>query len=141
MAARDLNAKKVPLFPLLSLVCFTSIFLILSQFRKTSIPSDSRSHHQSFQIAGKGSGNKVRVGSCDYSDGSWIYDPNGRRARYDQTCKEIFKGWNCMLGNKSNAGEIVKWRWKPRRCDLPQFDPVRFLQDYRDTSIGTLLCL
>ncbi|XP_054801003.1 protein trichome birefringence-like 13 isoform X1 [Prosopis cineraria] len=140
MAARDANpiasAKKVPLFPLLSLICFTSIFLILSQFRKTSIPSTTTSPYHSFDIADEESRSTVRVGSCDYSDGSWVYDPKAASARYDHTCKEIFKGWNCRLGNKSNAGDIVKWRWKPKRCDLPQFDAVRFLRDYRDSSIG-----
>ncbi|KAK9001557.1 hypothetical protein V6N11_083338 [Hibiscus sabdariffa] len=28
----------------------------------------------------------------------------------------IFKGWNCIMNNKSNSGEIIKWRWKPREC-------------------------
>ncbi|XP_028797675.1 protein trichome birefringence-like 13 [Neltuma alba] len=140
MAARDPNpitsAKKVPLFPLLSLICFTSIFLILSQFRKASIPSASTSPHHSFDIADEELRSIVRVGSCDYSDGSWVYDSKAASARYDHTCKEIFKGWNCRLGNKSNAGDIVKWRWKPNRCDLPEFDPLGFFRDYRDTSIG-----
>lgn len=41
-----------------------------------------------------------------------------------------------MLNNKANAMEISKWRWKPKQCDLPVFDPVRFLERHRDTSIG-----
>ncbi|KAJ7946837.1 Protein trichome birefringence-like [Quillaja saponaria] len=73
---------------------------------------------------------------CDYSDGNWIYDPNVKSERYDDSCKEIFKGWNCISGNKSNALELIKWRWKPRRCDLPSFDPIKFLEKYRDTNIG-----
>ena len=124
------SAKKVPLFPLLSLLCFTSIFLLLSQFKNTSFaPSTSHSPSlHTFQIQP----------SCDYSDGTWIHD-EARTPRYDNTCKEIFKGWNCISGNKSNARELATWRWKPRRCDLPQFDPVAFLNIYRDTSIGTRL--
>ncbi|PPS03694.1 hypothetical protein GOBAR_AA16983 [Gossypium barbadense] len=81
--------------------------------------------------------------SCDYSDGSWVYDPNAGFDRYDSSCKEIFKGWNCILNNKSNGRDIIKWRWKPRNCDLPPFDPLQFLHTYRDTNIGTSpsLCL
>lgn len=75
------------------------------------------------------------IRGCDYSDGEWIYDPTTVRS-YDHTCKEIYKGWNCIGSHKSNALEIVKWRWKPRQCDLPQFDPLRFLKSFRDTNIG-----
>ncbi|GMH29716.1 hypothetical protein Nepgr_031559 [Nepenthes gracilis] len=72
---------------------------------------------------------------CNYSDGLWIYD-SVASARYSHTCREIFKGWNCMLSNKSNGVEITKWRWRPKQCDLLPFDPVRFLERHRDTSIG-----
>ncbi|KAL4338820.1 hypothetical protein HN51_049055 [Arachis hypogaea] len=122
------NAKKIPLFPLLSLLCFTSIFLILSQFRNTSsTPSTSRSSSlRTFPIDSS---------SCDYTDGTWIHDAPGK-PRYDNTCKEIFKGWNCISANKSNAQQLATWRWKPHRCDLPQFDPLAFLQNHRHVSIG-----
>ncbi|KAJ6415675.1 hypothetical protein OIU84_004471 [Salix udensis] len=46
--------------------------------------------------------------SCNYSHGSWIYDPNWIPNNYDSSCKEIFKGWNCISGNKSNAKDIIK---------------------------------
>ncbi|XP_027347772.1 protein trichome birefringence-like 13 [Abrus precatorius] len=118
--------KKVPLFPLLSLLCFTSIFIILSLFKNTSTPSSSHSL-RTFQInAGA---------SCDYSHGTWIYDPT-TTPRYDNTCKEIFKGWNCISANKSNAPQLATWRWNPHNCDLPHFDPVKFLRTYAHTSIG-----
>ncbi|XP_041011662.1 protein trichome birefringence-like 13 isoform X2 [Juglans microcarpa x Juglans regia] len=140
MAARDdhhhNHVKKIPLFPLLSLLCFASIFLVLSLSRKTS--SNPLLSHQSFQF-GQNPVTDPRValsGSCDYSDGVWIYDHEPRPARYDGSCKEIFKGWNCISNNKSNGWELTKWRWKPRRCDLPLFDPVYFLEKYSNTNIG-----
>ncbi|CAK9156114.1 unnamed protein product [Ilex paraguariensis] len=73
---------------------------------------------------------------CDYSDGQLTYDSTIRSPRYDNTCKEIYKGWNCISSNKANALDIVKWRRKPNHCDLPQFEPLRFLEKYRDISIG-----
>ncbi|KAF6173562.1 hypothetical protein GIB67_025937 [Kingdonia uniflora] len=73
---------------------------------------------------------------CNYTNGSWVYDPKGKVTRYDSTCKEIFKGWNCISSNKSNARDISNWLWKPNDCSLPQFDPVQFLQRFRNTNIG-----
>ncbi|WOH04840.1 hypothetical protein DCAR_0624252 [Daucus carota subsp. sativus] len=109
---------------LLSLLCTASLYLAFSLFKS---PSLSPTFHSL-------SDNRT---PCNYSEGKWIYDPTVRSPpRYDSTCKEIFKGWNCIASNKSNAFEIIKWRWKPNECDLPQFDPVAFLRLYRNTNIG-----
>ncbi|TYJ50269.1 hypothetical protein E1A91_A01G194500v1 [Gossypium mustelinum] len=137
------------LFPLFSLVCFISIFCLLSLSRKASISSSSPTHPYFHQVkptmvtgniepnATSGSFPYTSSSSsCDYSDGSWIRDPDVRLDRYDSSCKEIFKGWNCILNKKSNGRDIVKWRWKPRNCHLPPFDPLKFLHTYRDTNIG-----
>lgn len=108
---------------LLSLLCTASLYLAFSLFKS---PSLSTTHSLS-----------QNQPPCDYSIGKWIYDPNVRSpVRYDNTCKEIYKGWNCIASNKSNAIEIVKWRWKPKGCDLPQFDPIAFLRLYRNINIG-----
>lgn len=134
MATREgtlqIAKKKVPLIPLLSILCFISIFFLLSQFKSTST-----SHHSlpTFQIEK----HEYHRGSCDYSDGTWIHDPS-RTPRYDNTCKEIFKGWNCLSAHKSNAPHLSTWRWQPRLCDLPQFDPAEFLRTHTHTNIGTL---
>ncbi|GLT59540.1 hypothetical protein SLA2020_323530 [Shorea laevis] len=133
--------KLSSLYPLLSLLCFMSIFFLLSLSRRASI-SSTQQHSPSFQITTSSSYNVDNLGSgseCDYSRGSWIYDPDVRFERYDSSCKEIFKGWNCGLNNKSNAQEIVKWRWTPRNCPLPQLDLLWFLETYKDTNIGILL--
>ncbi|KAK1359146.1 Protein trichome birefringence-like 13 [Heracleum sosnowskyi] len=109
---------------LLSLLCTASLYLVFSLFKSPSLSATSQSLSQNQP-------------PCDYSIGKWIYDPTVRSPlRYDNTCKEIYKGWNCIASNKSNAIEIVKWRWKPKGCDLPQFDPVAFLRLYRNTNIG-----
>ncbi|XP_021764967.1 protein trichome birefringence-like 13 [Chenopodium quinoa] len=110
-------------FLFLSLLCFASLLLAFSLFPFSSLSSQTPQFHPSSE-------------PCDFTDGNWAYDPTVRSVRYDHTCKEIFKGWNCILNNKSNAFEISKWRWKPRNCHLPPFDARRFLELFRDTSIG-----
>ncbi|KAJ8749224.1 hypothetical protein K2173_018700 [Erythroxylum novogranatense] len=109
MAKREHQLKKIPRFLLLSLLCFISIFLLLSLSRRPSLSNQTlhfkpqfHPHHQS-----------------------------SLHERYDNTCKEIFKGWNCIANNKSN----------PKDCDLSAFDPHVFLHTYRDTIIGTFTIL
>lgn len=130
------------LFPLLSLLTFTSIFFLLSQIRNPSSSSSSSSSIKAFSsIHNFQINNNNRHDSCDYSNGKWIYDES-RVSRYDETCKEIFKGWNCIKGNKLNGREVVKWRWKGKGCDgVEQFDVVRFLTSHAHSSIGKILFL
>ncbi|KAL3614397.1 Protein trichome birefringence-like 13 [Castilleja foliolosa] len=117
---------------LLSLLCLASLFLCFTLFQ-----NDTASSSLSYSaVPEKSSSN------CNYSDGRWIYDSAVRSPpRYDHTCKEIFKGWNCFTGNKSNANDILKWRWKPYGCDLPPFDSLGFLESFRDTNIMLLVDL
>ncbi|KAK6159177.1 hypothetical protein DH2020_006491 [Rehmannia glutinosa] len=112
---------------LLSLLCLVSLLLCFSLFR-----NDTASPSLTYSVLPEQSNS-----NCNYSNGRWIYDHTVRSPpRYDHTCKEIFKGWNCIASNKSNAMDILKWRWKPYGCDLPPFDALRFLGNFRDTNIG-----
>ncbi|CAK9145005.1 unnamed protein product [Ilex paraguariensis] len=145
MAAKEHHHSKKTTYSLssfcclfLSILCFASLFLAFSLF-KTSLSPPRPDQHRNFESERSETAeikNGVSNSPCDYSDGKWIYDPTVRSPRYDKACKEIYRGWNCIGSNKSNGIDIVKWRWKPNHCDLPQFDPLRFLEDYRDTNIG-----
>ncbi|KAL3730152.1 hypothetical protein ACJRO7_027196 [Eucalyptus globulus] len=140
--ARDLRSKPNSLLPLLSLLCFVSLLLALSLFRRAASPTPAAASHQTLEVkrhppAGAAAGGGGGRRPCDYSVGSWIYDPSFESpVRYDGSCKEIFKGWNCIAGGKPGARDLGKWRWKPAACDLPAFDPVGFLEMNRNTNIG-----
>ncbi|RRT66915.1 hypothetical protein BHE74_00035699 [Ensete ventricosum] len=73
---------------------------------------------------------------CNYSDGAWVLDQDPVALRYDHTCKEIFKGWNCIASGKHNGRDLLRWRWQPSRCGFPRLDPLRFLRRFRNTNIG-----
>ncbi|KAJ3695526.1 hypothetical protein LUZ60_000903 [Juncus effusus] len=80
---------------------------------------------------------RIPNNSCDYSKGKWIRQKGSvKQTRYDHNCKEIFKGWNCIASGKSNSQDLMNWKWKPNGCDLPQLDPVKFLERFKDTNIG-----
>lgn len=118
------------------LLCFASLFLGFSLFRSSLFSFGSPASEDTATLK---TGNGAAIssnGDCDYSDGQWIYEQRRDSLRYDDTCKEIFKGWNCIASSKSNALDIVNWHWKPHLCELPQFDPLHFLQRFRNTNIG-----
>lgn len=77
--------------------------------------------------------------TCDYAAGGWVPDASAEsNLRYDHTCKEIFKGWNCVANGKRNGLALLRWRWKPAGCDLlPRLDPLRFLERHTNTNIGS----
>lgn len=123
-----------------SIIALTSLFLLSSHYL-AYYSSPPVVHIESLKptkqyVSVNNDDNGAASAACDYSEGKWFYDPTVRPPRYDETCKEIYKGWNCVAGNRSGAAEIVKWRWQPNHCALPQFDPLRFLESYRNISIG-----
>ncbi|KAI3702304.1 hypothetical protein L6452_28037 [Arctium lappa] len=120
-----------------SIIALTALFLVFFSHYTTSYskpPMRLQSIKPIKQYVNDDNG--AESAACDYSEGKWFYDPTVRPPRYDETCKEIYKGWNCVAGNRSGAAEIVKWRWQPNHCALPPFDPLRFLESHRDISIG-----
>ncbi|KAM3366067.1 hypothetical protein ACQJBY_015546 [Aegilops geniculata] len=121
--AAGLRRRKVflPLVLLLPLILLT---LILT-FPSRSIPALRDAALRSQQ-------------TCDYADGGWVPDSSAEsHLRYDHTCKDIFKGWNCIANGKRNGRALLRWRWKPAGCELlPRLDPLRFLERHRNTNIG-----
>ncbi|KAI5069549.1 hypothetical protein GOP47_0015850 [Adiantum capillus-veneris] len=73
--------------------------------------------------------------TCDFSKGKWVRDRH-RKPAYDESCGDIFKGWNCLRNNKSNAKDILAWRWQPLQCDMPQMNATLFLEFFKNKRIG-----
>lgn len=72
---------------------------------------------------------------CDLASGRWVRDEHRKQA-YDESCRDIFKGWNCLRNNKSNARDIIAWRWQPWQCDFPQMNASLFLERFKHKRIG-----
>ncbi|XP_078441232.1 trichome birefringence-like protein (DUF828) isoform X2 [Wolffia australiana] len=63
---------------------------------------------------------------CDLYHGRWVHDPDGPLYT-NKTCPIITQMQNCQ-GNGRPDRDYENWRWKPDQCDLPRFDPRKFLQ-------------
>ncbi|CAA6663019.1 unnamed protein product [Spirodela intermedia] len=137
MAVREIYRRKPPVAALLViLVCIASLLLIFS-FLQSSGPAVSPRPEDRAELPGSSKWEDPgEVRSCNYSEGTWVRDSNPSLVRYGNSCKEIFKGWNCISAGKSNAREITSWRWQPFGCNLPPLEPSRFLNRYRNSKIG-----
>ncbi|XP_057448431.1 xyloglucan O-acetyltransferase 1-like [Lotus japonicus] len=70
---------------------------------------------------------------CDYFNGRWVRDR--RSPLYNGTCGVIREPQNCITNGRPDMG-YLHWRWKPRRCNLPRFDPETFLQVIRNKHVA-----
>jgi hypothetical protein len=73
---------------------------------------------------------------CDISSGRWVLDKKRRATAYNESCRDIFKGWNCLHNNKPNAEDIPAWRWQPQDCNLPALNATLFLDRFQNKRIG-----
>lgn len=71
---------------------------------------------------------------CDLFTGEWVPNPEGPYYT-NETCDAIQEHQNCMKFGRPDSG-YLKWRWKPDRCDLPLFEPDRFLEMVRGKSLA-----
>ncbi|KAF3448678.1 hypothetical protein FNV43_RR09391 [Rhamnella rubrinervis] len=69
---------------------------------------------------------------CDLFTGNWTPNPSGP-SYTNESCPLIESHQNCMKNGRPDTGYLY-WRWNPRGCELPQFDPERFLEMMRDKS-------
>ncbi|TKY60704.1 trichome birefringence 25 [Spatholobus suberectus] len=69
---------------------------------------------------------------CDYFSGDWVPNPSGPVYTND-SCDLIETHQNCLKNGRADR-EFLYWRWAPRDCDLPQFDPQRFLNMMRNKA-------
>ncbi|XP_023755579.1 protein YLS7 [Lactuca sativa] len=80
-------------------------------------------------------GTKKSVDSgCDLYDGKWVYDSAGPLYT-NSSCPVLTQMENCQ-GNGRPDKDYENWRWKPTKCDLPRFDPKKFLELVRGKTLA-----
>ncbi|XP_030523593.1 protein trichome berefringence-like 7 [Rhodamnia argentea] len=71
--------------------------------------------------------------TCNVFEGSWI--PEESYPLYNASqCPFAERGFNCLANGRRDRG-YTKWRWKPRHCDIPQFDVSAILEYLRGKRV------
>lgn len=71
---------------------------------------------------------------CNIFDGIWV--PDSSAPFYtNRTCHSIEEHQNCMENGRPDS-DYVYWRWTPRDCALPRFNPVKFLRMMKNKSMA-----
>ncbi|GKV21597.1 hypothetical protein SLEP1_g31562 [Rubroshorea leprosula] len=70
---------------------------------------------------------------CNYAKGRWVADSG--YPLYSAGCKYIQRNWACRLTNRTDFS-YEGYRWQPRDCSMPKFDPSAFLARMRDKTIA-----
>ncbi|CBI37559.3 unnamed protein product, partial [Vitis vinifera] len=73
------------------------------------------------------------VGVCNVFEGNWVQD-NSYPLYNASECPFVEQGFNC-LGNGRMDRDYLKWRWKPRNCDIPRFNVQNVLERLRGKRV------
>ncbi|KAK2367201.1 protein YLS7 [Trifolium repens] len=85
--------------------------------------SDAVASKASIPVTGT---NSSIMRGCDLYHGNWIYDPLGP-LYMNNSCPILTQTQNCQGNGRPDKG-YENWRWKPFQCDIPRFDPRKFLE-------------
>ncbi|XP_075111684.1 protein trichome birefringence-like 26 [Nicotiana tabacum] len=73
-------------------------------------------------------------GKCDLFKGDWVQDPTGPFYT-NHTCYSIEAHQNCMRNGRPDTGYLYR-RWKPKDCEIPKFNPKKFVHMMRGKSLA-----
>ncbi|KAK3164945.1 hypothetical protein QOZ80_1AG0026860 [Eleusine coracana subsp. coracana] len=110
------------LAPYLSYVDYTSAFNFSPNF--TSPFNFSPNFTSPFNLSPAST--TLSSPKCNIFRGDWVWDPDLPQYT-NATCSYIYGNQNCLLFGRPDL-DYLKWRWQPDECDLPRFDPYKFLQ-------------
>ncbi|KAK7389839.1 hypothetical protein VNO78_25134 [Psophocarpus tetragonolobus] len=71
---------------------------------------------------------------CDLFVGDWVPDVSGPEYT-NESCRVIEPHQNCMKNGRPDSGYLY-WRWSPQDCELPRFNPHKFLKLMRNKSMS-----
>ncbi|GJT63887.1 protein altered xyloglucan 4-like protein [Tanacetum coccineum] len=76
-------------------------------------------------------------GECRLFEGEWVREPDGKSSLTytNGSCVTIPDSKNCFKHGRVDT-EFLHWRWKPNGCELPRFDPRKFLRIVRGKTMG-----
>ncbi|XP_039145495.1 protein ALTERED XYLOGLUCAN 4 [Dioscorea cayenensis subsp. rotundata] len=117
------------LYALIPLALFHLYFYPLPLQQNQKQQQQQQQHHHHKVLSTKGISR-----NCNYTDGRWVQDH--RPTIYNGTsCGTIKDGQNCMAHGRPDTG-YLHWRWQPRQCKLPRFNPLTFLNLIRNKHIA-----
>lgn len=121
---KPLDPLRVVVFFLLTVVCFVFCFFFLDY---KVVARGLRLQVQSERLLRLGfveDGRDVKRagfldGDCDLFDGDWVWDE--KYPLYKSVdCPFMDEGFRCSENGRPDDF-YTKWRWQPRRCNLPRF--------------------
>lgn len=139
----QIRKKSRKLAPIAALTLLLAIPLYLSFIGDSShhkLPQNFPSHDStttspcSSAAARPCNGEGTALNECDLFSGEWVPNPDGPYYT-NETCDAIQEHQNCMKFGRPDTG-YLKWRWKPDGCELPLFEPDRFLETVRGKSLA-----
>lgn len=71
---------------------------------------------------------------CDLFKGQWVPDLRGPLYT-NSSCKSIPESKNCFKNGRKDT-DFLNWKWKPEKCELPEFDPNAFLEIVRGKKMA-----
>lgn len=71
---------------------------------------------------------------CDLFVGEWVQYLSGP-VYTNESCHVIEPHQNCMKNGRPDS-DYLYWRWTPRGCELPKFNPKKFLRFMRNKSMS-----
>ncbi|XP_051123811.1 protein trichome berefringence-like 7 [Andrographis paniculata] len=125
------------LFMVASLLCFLIVMASTYFYLSPSVERIVKPNRNRGSFSGK----SAELGKgCNPFDGRWVIDETYPLYNASQ-CPFSERGFDCLANGRKDK-EYLKWRWKPKGCEIPRFDVhalLKFLRGKRVVFVGDSL--
>ncbi|KAG8378143.1 hypothetical protein BUALT_Bualt08G0107400 [Buddleja alternifolia] len=114
-----------------SLLCF---FIVLGSSYFYTFPySHTLIDHNQDQNSNTSSSTDFLNKDCNVFDGRWVVDESYPLYNASE-CPFLERGFDCLANGRKDEG-YLKWRWKPRDCEIPRFNVHSVLEMLRGKRV------
>ncbi|CAA0839432.1 Protein trichome berefringence-like 7 [Striga hermonthica] len=79
------------------------------------------------------SGSNSTSDACDVFDGHWVLDDSYPLYNASE-CPFVEQGFNCLMNGREDE-DYLKWRWKPKNCEIPRVNVRHVLEALRNKRV------
>ncbi|GAB2270347.1 Protein trichome berefringence-like 7 [Dionaea muscipula] len=110
------------------------LFLLAASCAYLYLHPDSQPLFSGSAAVGDSPSSSVPIVECNITVGKWAKDASYYPLYNASDCPFVEHGFDCLANGRKDGG-YLKWRWRPKNCEIPRFNAQTLLEYFRGKRV------